>query len=104
MNVEDFDNLKHEKTVWTIIDSSGNIVIFSVPDRGLVMVVDAGGGIRNYQRHVAREEWNNYMSKGYKLSNKQIKYDTVEYGNGYLEMKEDVENYYNESKLYALNA
>tara|TARA_R100000008_G_scaffold72651_1_gene50911 strand:+ start:210 stop:626 length:417 start_codon:yes stop_codon:yes gene_type:complete len=79
MNTEDFDNLNTTRTVWTLIDSDGNVVIFKVPKKGSVMLVDAGGGISRMDKDRARRRWREYMDNGYRISNKCVDYDMVEF-------------------------
>ena len=78
MNPEHFDNLKSSYTVWTLIDSDGNTVLFKVPHNGdAVTITQESGGSFMTNKDDARKHWNRYMENGYRISNKSVKYDIL---------------------------
>ena len=80
MNPEHFDNLKSSYTVWTLIDSDGNTVLFKVPHNGdAVTITQESGGSFMTNKDDARKHWNRYMENGYRISNKSINYDMDEF-------------------------
>lgn len=81
MNPEDYKNLNTTCTIWTLNDSDGNVVVFKVPEKGSVMLVDAGGGISRMDKDRARRRWREYMDNGYRISNKCIDHDMDEFYN-----------------------
>ena len=83
MNPEDFENINTTHTIWTLIDSNGNSVTFKVPSSGnRVTITDNSCGKYQCHRETARGKWNDYMKKGYHISNKCVDYDMDEFYNG----------------------
>ena len=83
MNPEDFENISTTHTIWTLIDSNGNSVTFKVPSSGnRVTITDNSCGKYQCHRETARDKWNDYMKKGYHISNKCVDYDMDEFYNG----------------------
>mgnify|MGYP003141433409 FL=1 len=83
MNPEDFENINTTHTIWTLIDSNGNSVTFKVPSSGnRVTITDNSCGKYQCHRETARDKWNDYMKKGYHISNKCVDYDMDEFYNG----------------------
>ena len=80
MNPEHFDNLKSSYTVWTLIDSDGNTVLFKVPHNGdAVTITQESGGSFMTNKDDARKHWNRYMENGCRISNKSTKYESTKY-------------------------
>ena len=116
MNPEDFKNLNTTRTIWTLRDSDGNVVIFKVPDErsGTVIVVDAGGDVRRINKDLARQRWKEYMDNGYRISNKCIDYAMDEFhnmkryeeihDNDLQEMRINPSDFYKNTSNYALEA
>ena len=83
MNPEDFENISTTHTIWTLIDSNGNSVTFKVPSSGnRVTITDNSCDKYRCHRETARDKWNDYMKKGYHISNKCVDYDMDEFYNG----------------------
>ena len=116
MNPEDLNNLNTTRTIWTLRDSDGNVVIFKVPDErgGTVIVVDAGGDVRRINKDLARQRWKEYMDNGYRISNKCIDYAMNEFhnmkryeeihDNDLQEMRINPSDFYKNMSNYALEA